>query len=304
MADLKQYLKWVAIILIWWVALPVVISALLSIVSAKELLIGLMFIMRRKKKPVVVRTPEDRFLGLEKIGYTFKSNYVELPIGGGKTMPRVHYIDEGPRDAKETIVCLHGEHSWSFLYRSMVPGLVKAGYRVIALDFIGFGKSDKFTYADMYNHELYKLTLRLLLDHLKVQNVTLVCHDCGGPVGLSVVKEMPEIFSRLVIMNTFLPIGLYKAGAVKWSQLIPMSTRSPVAWDMQTTRDFLAAKWKRPALIMFSDKDYFTKGHEKLFQKLLPHASNKTVVGAGHFLQEDKGEELAMHITSFIEGKL
>lgn len=204
------------------------------------------------------------------------------------------------------------------------------------------------------------MTLRLLLDHLGLHNVTLVCHDIGGPVGLSVVKEMPEVFSRLVVMNTFLPVGteytlfylknlavftayrnlvsfldtyfpiyylfkfllihqtkdilkayvapfpsgLYKVGAVKWCQLIPLSTRTPVAWDMQTTRDFLAAKWKRPALIMYSDKDFFTRGHDALFQTLMPHASNKTVVGAGHFLQEDKGEELAVHITSFIDGKL
>lgn len=95
MTDVKKYLKWTVILLVWWVLFPVIISALLSVLSVKELALGLVTVLRRKKKPVVVRTPEERFLGLEKIGYTFKPNYVELPIGGGKSLPRVHYIDEG-----------------------------------------------------------------------------------------------------------------------------------------------------------------------------------------------------------------
>lgn len=265
-------------------------------------------------------------------------------------------ISLGPRDAKETILCLHGEPSWSFLYRKMVPGLVKAGHRVIAPDFIGFGKSDKYADMEQYTHEMHKMTLRLLLDHLGVKDVTLVCQDWGGLVGLSVVKEMPHVFSRLVIMNTGLPVGNdfnlkglaflmwrgfarllgtllpvydvfdkalhdaekavleayaapfpsrdYKAGAAQWPLLVPIHTHNPVACDMQATRDFLASSWKNPALIMFSDRDPITRGHDKNFLKLLPNASTKTIVGAGHFLQEDKGEELATHIISFIDGKL
>ncbi|XP_018014525.1 haloalkane dehalogenase, partial [Hyalella azteca] len=155
----------------------------------------------------VVRTPDSRFDNAAKLGYTFKPNYVELPIGGGKTLPRVHYVDEGPRDAKETILCLHGEPSWSFLYRHVINTLTKAGFRVIAPDFIGFGKSDKFTHPEAYSHELHTMTLRLLLDHLQVKNLTLVCQDWGGLTGLSVVKDCPDRFSRLVIMNTGLPVG-------------------------------------------------------------------------------------------------
>jgi len=116
----------------------------------------------------VIRTPSERFKGLDSLGYDFNENYVEFDIGGGKKLPRVHYVDEGPREAKETVLCLHGEPSWSFLYRKVINGLVKQGYRVIAPDFIGFGKSDKFTHPDAYSHAMHKFTLRRLLDHLNV----------------------------------------------------------------------------------------------------------------------------------------
>ena len=123
-------------------------------------------------------------------------------------MPRMHYIDEGPKEGSKTILCLHGEPSWSFLYRKMVPVLVQAGYRVIVPDFIGFGKSDKYTNANNYTHEMHMATIRLLLDHLGLgENVTLVCQDWGGLTGLSVVKDMKDTFEALVIMNTGLPTG-------------------------------------------------------------------------------------------------
>ena len=155
--------------------------------------------------PLVVRTPESRFSGLDRAGYDFEPNYVSFPLGGGVSLPRVHYLDEGPRQRGEggrTILCLHGEPSWSFLYRKMVPVLAAAGYRVIVPDFIGFGKSDKYTSADNYTHELHTATVRLLLDHLGIRsNVTLVCQDWGGLTGLSVVKDMPDTFEALVLMN-------------------------------------------------------------------------------------------------------
>ena len=120
----------------------------------------------------------------------------------------MHYIDEGPKEGSKTILCLHGEPSWSFLYRKMVPVLVRAGYRVVVPDFIGFGKSDKYTNPNNYTHELHMATLRLLLDHLGLsENVILVCQDWGGLTGLSVVKDMKDTFEALVIMNTGLPTG-------------------------------------------------------------------------------------------------
>lgn len=242
----------------------------------------------------------------------------------------------------------------------MVPGLVKAGYRVVVPDFIGFGKSDKFTFMNSYSHDLHCMTLRLLLDHLRLRNITLVCQDWGGLTGLPVVRDCPHLFSRLVIMNTGLPTGfiqtgllptsltpfliwrnfvqlfgtslpigriftralvnpqpdvvrgyeapfpsaLYKAGAAQWPLLVPITPNTSVAADMQATQDFLASEWKKPALVMFSDRDAITRGLEKVFLKLLPHASYKLVCGAQHFLQEDKGEELTTHIISFIGDKL
>jgi len=159
--------------------------------------------------PLVVRTPDSRFAGLDALGYNFKANYVSFPFGGGVSLPRMHYVDEGPREEDgRTILCLHGEPSWSFLYRKMVPILVDAGYRVIVPDFIGFGKSDKYTSADNYTHELHTASIRLLLDHLGVEaRVTLICQDWGGLTGLSVVKDMPDTFEALVLMNTGLPNG-------------------------------------------------------------------------------------------------
>ncbi|KAK4293300.1 hypothetical protein Pmani_033994 [Petrolisthes manimaculis] len=340
-----------------WLVYPLVCVLVSWLCLVKEVLVGLGSFVLPRRTPAVVRTPDHRFEDVGRLGYAFQPNYVDLPIGGGVCLPRVHYIDEGPRDAKETLLCLHGEPSWSFLYRKLVPGFLKSGYRVIAPDFIGFGKSDKYTDMEQYTHDMHKMTLRLLLEHLKVRQVTLVCQDWGGLVGLSVVREMSDIFSRLVIMNTGLPVGddhrlsglpflmwqsfvrlfgtllpiydifgksllnpdkavleayaapfpsmAYKAGAAKWPLMVPIHTHNPVSCDMQDTRDFLAAHWKeRPALIMFSDSDIITRGLDKYFLKLLPHASTKTVVGARHFLQEDKGEELATHIISFIEGKL
>ena len=121
--------------------------------------------------------------------------------------PRMHYVDEGPRDAQETILCLHGEPTWSFLYRYMIPLLANAGYRVIAPDFIGFGKSDKYSSMDNYTHEMHMTSLRQLIEALELKNITLVCQDWGGLTGLSVVKDIPEHFSHLVIMNTGLPDG-------------------------------------------------------------------------------------------------
>eukprot|EP00088_Acartia_fossae_P002752 TRINITY_DN11134_c0_g1_i2.p1 TRINITY_DN11134_c0_g1~~TRINITY_DN11134_c0_g1_i2.p1 ORF type:complete len:369 (-),score=37.72 TRINITY_DN11134_c0_g1_i2:93-1172(-) len=154
--------------------------------------------------PSVLRTPEDRFNTLHLVGYNYRPNYIELDGGCGVKLPRVHYIDEGPRHGK-VILCLHGEPTWSFLYRKMIPSLVEAGYRVVVPDFIGFGKSDKYTSARNYTHELHTMTLRMLIEKLGLQDIVLVCQDWGGLTGLSVVKDCPGLFSSLVIMNTGLP---------------------------------------------------------------------------------------------------
>lgn len=160
--------------------------------------------LKPKNYPPVLRTPEESFLGLSSLGYSFTPNYVDL-CGGNLHLPRVHYVDEGPKNSDRVILCIHGEPTWSFVYRFMIKTLATNGFRVIALDFIGFGKSDKYTSLDMYTHDLHTLTLRLFIEHLKLSKITLVVHDWGGPVGLSVVKEVPELINSLCILNTVLP---------------------------------------------------------------------------------------------------
>ena len=149
--------------------------------------------------PDFIRTPESRFEDLPRLGYPFAPNYLE--IGG----LRVHYVDEGPRDATETILCLHGEPAWSFLYRKMIPTFCEAGYRVIAPDFVGFGRSDKLLNMSDYSHSLHTSTLISLVEHLDLKNVTMVVQDWGGTTGLTSVETLQDRIERLVIMNAGLP---------------------------------------------------------------------------------------------------
>lgn len=219
----------------WKTAVLALLLAIVLVLNLiKTILKPLWRAVAASRVPVTVRTPEDRFNGLEKLGYNFEPNYFSIDAGCGVTLPRVHYVDEGPRHGP-LVLCLHGEPAWSFLYRKMVPVLVSAGYRVVVPDFIGFGKSDKYTDPANYSHELQTMVVRKLLDHIKVKSdITLVCQDWGGLTGLSVVKDVPHMFSALVIMNTGLPAPILDfsdddAGAngvkppfmTKFSQLLP-----------------------------------------------------------------------------------
>lgn len=143
----------------------------------------------------MLRTPDHRFYGL--VDFPYHPNYIE--INGG----RLHYIDEGEG---EVILCLHGEPTWSFLYRKMIAPL-KKNYRVIAPDFFGFGRSDKFTQQKDYTFNMHYRTLIKFIDKLELKNITLVVQDWGGLIGLSVLGKHPETFKRVVIMNTSLPVG-------------------------------------------------------------------------------------------------
>jgi len=182
----------------------------------KDLFLPLYRLAFATRRPVVVRTPEDRFVGasLDEQGYNFISNYIRVPFGAGRTgdRPRMHYIDEclnGDIDAcSETILLLHGATSWSFTFRKLVHRLVNARYRVVAPDLIGFGKSDKYVDAENYTHEMHTFAVRHLLNELGIGcNVVVVGQDLGGVVGMSVVKDAPERFSGLVLMNSGLPTG-------------------------------------------------------------------------------------------------
>lgn len=143
----------------------------------------------------VVRTPEPRFENLE--GYPFEANYIE--IDG----LRMHYVDEGPAE-EGVMLLLHGEPTWSYLYRDMIPVFVDAGYRVVAPDMVGFGKSDKVVEREWHTLDRHLTMLQEFVQRLDLRDVTVVVQDWGGPVGLATATEIPERFERLIILNTWL----------------------------------------------------------------------------------------------------
>jgi haloalkane dehalogenase len=149
----------------------------------------------------VLRTPDDRFVGLK--GYAFAPCYAEVYAADGAAL-RLHYLDEGPRDGPP-ILCLHGQPSWSYLYRKMIPLLTAAGHRVIAPDLIGFGRSDKPTQIDDYTYSGHVDWMRQWLLGLDLTGLSLVCQDWGGLIGLRLAGLHPERFARLIIANTGLP---------------------------------------------------------------------------------------------------
>jgi len=149
----------------------------------------------------VLRTPETRFAQLK--DYAFAAHYHVVQAQDGTEL-RMHYVDEGPRDG-EIILCLHGQPSWSFLYRKMIPILTGAGYRVIAPDLVGFGKSDKPASVDDYTYAGHVDWMNQFLTGLDLTGLTLMCQDWGGLLGLRAVGDQPDRFERLVIANTGLP---------------------------------------------------------------------------------------------------
>ncbi len=146
----------------------------------------------------ILRTPEERFLNLP--GYDFEAHFVNVDD------MRLHYVDEGPADAAPVLL-LHGEPSWSYLYRTMIPPIVEAGLRAIAPDLIGFGKSDKPAEQSEYSYEGHVAWMRAFLESLDLRNITLVCQDWGSLIGLRLAAENQERFDRIVLANGGLPTG-------------------------------------------------------------------------------------------------
>ena len=151
----------------------------------------------------VLRTPEEQFHGLPDFPYT--ANYLE-DLKGYDGL-RMHYLDEGPQDAAITFLCLHGEPTWSYLYRKMIPVFVQAGHRVVAPDYFGFGRSDKPMQDDVYQFDFHRESLLAFIDHLDLSNVALVCQDWGGLLGLTLPMDLPDRINRLLVMNTTLGTG-------------------------------------------------------------------------------------------------
>jgi len=298
-----------------------------------------------------LRTPDDAFSGI--VDFPYVPHYAEIDdLDGGRL--RVAYIDEGPTDA-EIILCMHGEPSWSYLYRHMIPVFVAAGYRVIAPDLVGFGRSDKPSHRSDYSYERHVGWMTgLLFDELDLASLTLVCQDWGGLLGLRIVGEHPERFASVVAANTFLPTGdrqlgaafdawcnfsqtvetfptsfvinggcvgdltpaemasydapfpdeSYKEGARQFPILVPASPEDPAAPANRAAWASLQ-QFERPFLCAFSDGDPITAGADRVLKEQIPGASGQphtTMIGGGHFLQEDCGPELAAVVVSFVQG--
>jgi haloalkane dehalogenase len=171
----------------------------------------------------VLRTPDERFVDLP--GYRFEPHYLMVSDGEGGEL-RLHYLDEGPASAP-VVLMLHGEPSWSYLYRKLIPIVVKAGYRALAPDLIGFGRSDKPSLRGDYTYQRHVDWLRAFLVQRELTGITLVCQDWGGLLGLRLVAEHPERFARVVAANTGLPTGDVKPGQVflGWREF---SQRAPI----------------------------------------------------------------------------
>jgi haloalkane dehalogenase len=292
-----------------------------------------------------LRTPDEQFDALP--DFPFHPHYATTADG-----LRVHYLDEGPPDAAPVLL-LHGEPSWSFLYRKMIPVLTAAGHRVVAPDLVGFGRSDKPTDASDYSYQrLVDWTGQLVFDHLDLRDITFFGQDWGGLIGLRLVAADPDRFARVVVANTGLPTGerppneaflawqsfaqdtkdfpvgriisggcatpldesavaaydapfpedAYKTGPRTLPSLVPTSVDDP-AHDANVKAWEVLRAFDRPFLCAFSDGDPITKGGERAFIGHVPGAEGQphtTIQGGGHFLQEDKGEELAAVIVGFI----
>ncbi|WIX80527.1 haloalkane dehalogenase [Amycolatopsis carbonis] len=299
----------------------------------------------------LLRTPEDRFADLPEFPY--EPRYAELadPDGG---LIRVGYVEAGPADGPPVLL-LHGEPSWSYLYRKMLPVLAAAGLRAIAPDLVGFGRSDKP--GDIVDHTYARHVSWMrgfAFDALGLSGVTLVGQDWGGLIGLRLVAENPSRFAGVVAANTGLPTGdqdmpevwhqfraavenaqvldigrfiqsgcrsvlpaevraaydapfpneMYKAGPRAMPGLVPYRPDNPAS-------DANRAAWKTlssldlPFLVAFSDGDPITGAMGPILQRTMPGAAGRThpvIAGAGHFLQEDAGEELAEQVARFVRG--
>ena len=291
-----------------------------------------------------LRTPDDRFENLP--DYDFEPHYTK--VGG----MRMHYVDEGPQDT-DAVLLLHGEPSWSYLYRHMIPPLAAAGLRVVTPDLIGFGKSDKPVRKSDYSYAGHVHWMREFIEDLDLGNITLFCQDWGSLIGLRVAAENEHRFARIALANGGLPTGdqtmpdafmkwrafalhspyfpigkiiqkatttklrddvvaaydapfparKFKAGARMFPALVPIRPDDPASEANRRAWDTFG-RWEKPFLTAFSDKDPITRGGDRVWQKHVPGAQGQkhvTIEGAGHFLQEDKGKELANVLIEFVD---
>lgn len=217
-----------------------------------------------------LRTPEARFANLP--DWPYAPHYIDdLP---GYEGLRAHYIDEGPRHARQTFLCLHGEPSWSFLYRKMIPHFLASGARVVAPDFFGFGRSDKPIDDATYTFHFHRRYLLGFIERLNLANLTLVVQDWGGLLGLTIPVDMPERVARLLIMNTAFPTGAPPTpGFLAWRQYAASTPDMPVGALFTRGNDDLS-----PAEIAGYDApfpDHRYKAGVRRFPQLVPIASEQ-----------------------------
>ena len=289
----------------------------------------------------IFRTPDSRFEGLP--DFPFEPHYLD------QDGLRMHYLDEG---AGDPVLCLHGEPTWSFLYRKMIPALAGVG-RVVAPDYFGFGRSDKPTDVGWYSFDRHYGSILRLVEDLDLRKLTLVVQDWGGPIGLRFAVEQPERVERLVIMNTLVgggrppsetwlrfrdlvraaggnfqpgrlirrtavrgltdevvaaydapfPVPESKAGALAFPEHVPTEPEHPNTAPLMAIRDALRT-WEKPALVLFGDSDpIFAPRVAERIAELIPGALPAELIpNAGHFVQEDAGEEAAARIVEFLAG--
>ena len=285
------------------------------------------------------RTPDERFERLP--GYAFEPSYLE------QDGLRMHYVDEGEG---APVLMLHGEPTWAFLYRKLIPTVARVA-RVVAPDYFGFGRSDKPTRIEDYTYDFHCASIERFADELDLRHVTVVVQDWGGPIGLRLAVEHPERVARLVILNTGIGAGRApseewlrfrefvrrvgtdlvpgqlirisavteladdvveaynapfptpesKAGVLAFPELVPTELEHPSAAKMQDVRAALE-RWEKPTLVLFSDSDpiFSTVAAEHMASRIPGAGPAEIVAGAGHFLQEEKGEEIADRIVRFL----
>ncbi|HEY6112630.1 MAG TPA: haloalkane dehalogenase [Gaiellaceae bacterium] len=288
----------------------------------------------------VYRTPDERFDELPE--YAFEPNYVE------QDALRMHYVDEG---SGTPVLMLHGEPTWAFLYRKLIPPIAGVA-RAVAPDYFGFGRSDKPTRMEDYSYDFHCASIERFADELDLRDITVVVQDWGGPIGLRLAVERPDRVARLVILNTGVGAGRApseewlrfrefvrrvgtdlvpgqlirisavtelsdevvdaynapfptpesKAGVLAFPELVPTEPEHPSAAKMTEVREALAT-WEKPALVLFSDSDpiFTPRAAERMAERIPGAGPAETIAGAGHFLQEEKGEEIGERIVRFLD---
>lgn len=214
----------------------------------------------------ILRTPDERFQNLP--GFAYAPNYMEnLP---GYEGLRFHYVDEGPRDAAQVFLCLHGEPTWSYLYRRMIPVFTEAGHRVVAPDYFGFGRSDKPVDDAVYTFTFHRDSLMRFIERLDLRAMTLVCQDWGALLGLTLPIDMPGRFERLLMMNGALATGDVRlnTGFLEWRAWTREHPDMDIAKLMERTCPHLTAEECAAYAAPFPDQRY--KAGVRRFPDMVP----------------------------------